>query len=128
MGVVMTPTFQFIKEKIEWLDKLEDGDFAARIIFQAMKWASEGFLCPGVEKYYKESVYKPGYMMHSLEFYATYDRRVNIALDIINHVVDGHGVEYSKSQNCEYINVGDGYATTIIYDRENARWLVRSLF
>lgn len=50
--------------------------------------------------------------------------RVTIALDAINHVMDGYGVESlgtgpgpSYAPPYEFISMGDTYATTLIYKR-----------
>jgi hypothetical protein len=57
------------------------------------------------------------------------------ALEIINEILDGHGVavltdnewdSYYCNIGVEYVNMGDSYAPTVCYDTRKQRWMVCS--
>lgn len=56
-------------------------------------------------------------------------------LEAINILIEGHGVAYaassrdtcSKAYGIEYINMGDTYAVTVIYDRDKGRFIVATV-
>jgi hypothetical protein len=59
--------------------------------------------------------------------------RVTVALHAINELVEGHGVEGlgpgrsgDYAPPYEYINTGDTYSTTLIYDRDKDRLFIGS--
>ncbi len=57
--------------------------------------------------------------MHSSP-YTSQMWRNTVALHAIDRLVEGHGVE-SLGERYEYVNMGDAYTTTLIYDREQNR-------
>lgn len=54
--------------------------------------------------------------------------RIERQLHAIDIEIDGHGVEpvVDDTVVMEYINLGDTYDTTVIYDYTRSRWLVMS--
>lgn len=48
----------------------------------------------------------------------------------VNKAIGGHGVESiwqgNDKPSCRYINMGDTYANTLIYDENTSKWLVMS--
>jgi hypothetical protein len=122
------------KAIIEWMgtSQLELGDKAATICRQAMEWAEGADPKPTLEAFYEEVVYPH----HGQGLYATLDyyrnRRVDVALKIMDVAMETHGVEYVKSnedtyhdaEGFEYLNTGDTYSATIIYDLAEGRWLL----
>lgn len=51
------------------------------------------------------------------------------ALEWANHVLAGHGVEYirDKRGGISYVNMGDSYAPTVIYDHSARRFRFTSI-
>lgn len=52
--------------------------------------------------------------------------QVELILEAINEITDGHGVEYIKKNGkiaIEYVNMGDTYTPTIVFNRET--WTFR---
>ena len=56
---------------------------------------------------------------------------VELQLEAINGVLEGHGVEaldessdWFPQPHYSYVNMGDTYTTTVVYDHERGRWLI----
>jgi hypothetical protein len=67
---------------------------------------------------------------------ATGPKMIDVALDGINDVLQGYGVEgipdagwhnYYCSTGLLYVNMGDTYTPTVIYDTRKSRWIIGSL-
>ena len=117
----------------EWMDtsKLELGDKAATICRQAMEWAEGADPKPTLERYYERETYGLGQgLYHSLDYYR--GNRVDVAMKIMDKAMETFGVEYVPSNRdtvtrpagFEYLNTGDTYGATIIYDRGAQQWLL----
>jgi hypothetical protein len=120
---------------IEWMDtsKLHLGDKAATIARQAMEWAEGAEPKPTLEQYYNRLVFEEGlgqgFQYHSLDSYRSRDRE-DAALKIMDIAMETHGVEYIKSHQDDYhdaygisyLNTGDTYAGTILYDHADGTW------
>lgn len=61
--------------------------------------------------------------------------QIDIALDTINKILNGHGVEALTDNgwdtyycNCGvlYVNMGETYCSTVCYDTRKERWLISS--
>ena len=65
----------------------------------------------------------------ALRLPAAYDTQTR-AFEALNEVLGGYGVEYVGSvegiQGIEYVNRGDTYSATLIYDRRDDLWRVGS--
>lgn len=115
------PTVSQIKREISWLNKLHLGvDQAARIVRQAIEYAETGRMGAALERYVEENrIYQRG------------DRRDH-ALSIMNKALETFGVEYIASrqdtynngEGLQYLNTGDPYIETIIYDEGMGTWLI----
>lgn len=56
---------------------------------------------------------------------------IELKLCAINHVIDGHGVEAifdsgAKWPDMEYVNLGDTYTATVVFDWVEHKWMVTS--
>jgi hypothetical protein len=120
------------KAIIEWMStsQLELGDKAATICRQAMEWAEGADPKPTLESFYEDVVY-PFHgqgLFVNLDYYR--NNRVDVALKIMDVAMETHGVEYVKSNQddfhtaagFEYLNTGDTYSPTIIYDLSDGQW------
>ena len=55
-----------------------------------------------------------------------YPRNYYLVLMAINEVLDGYGVEYHEGFNFEYVNMGDTYTLTVIYDWDKKEYFLTS--
>jgi hypothetical protein len=49
-----------------------------------------------------------------------------IIMVAINEVLDGYGVHYCEEYDFEYVNIGDTYDCTVVYDRELKEFKITS--
>lgn len=67
---------------------------------------------------------------------ATTDKKIDIALDTCNAILHGYGVEAIRDNQWEngyymdigllYVNMGDTYIPTVVYDTRKKQWYVTS--
>ena len=105
----------------------------ARIIREAMEWAEYDEASTRLRTYYRNEVYSLNSgLYHDLDDYRFGD--VHVALQIIDRVLDTHGVEYiasndddyTRGRGIDYANTGDAYGWTVMYDYDKHRWLLGS--
>lgn len=131
MGI---PTIKTIKTHLEWLDKTELGeDLAAIIVRQAMEWAEHGANEPpgaALEAYFDE-LPKSVFRFFDLDDYRNYGERIRAAFQIMDVALETHGVEYLEpadyeAQGVDYLNTGDTYMATVVYDAKSQQWRITS--
>jgi hypothetical protein len=126
MGV---PTRNTIIDGLNWLDKTDLGDKAATICRQAMQWAETGEAADTLERFF-EKHRMPG-SFASLDSYRGYYDRVNVAFFLMDKALETFGKEYvpwktRPERGFAYLNTGDTYAPTIIFDFNTDTWRVAS--
>lgn len=61
--------------------------------------------------------------------------RIDEALDAINNILGGYGVEATRDNDLTgyygdigllYVNLGDTYAPTVVYDTRSDKWIIAS--
>jgi len=128
MGV---PTRSHIIDSLDWLDKTELGDEAATIARQAMQWAETGEAKPTFEQYFYDLTHDiPGRFGYAdLDDLREYTRRVQVALQVMDAAFETFGVEFvekKRGSGFSYLNTGDSYGATIVFDWEKETWGIGS--
>jgi hypothetical protein len=124
----MIPSRKTILDRLDWLDKLRDltPEQAATIVRQAMEYAETGEMRPTLDKYVED---------HRIGFLArAYSARSDTAMEIMDRALETSGIEYIPSNEdtsysaygLEYLNTGDTYTATVIYDRGEGKWMITS--
>ena len=113
--------------EIGWIDKLSDPDYSAKITHQAMKWAETGKSTKALNEFYDEHVYSEMFAAPaSLSRVKGYGDRVRTAMAIMDKALDTFGVEGLAEYEIEYLNTGETYAETIVYDWDEGKFMLTS--
>lgn len=137
------PSVQTIQDRLidyhaQWLEMPRKR--AAKIVREAMEvaegriplddartlveWASE----PGVVKLQPRRLRLPRVEDRIKEGWAHHWFRISEALDAVDVLLDGHGIEHLSSVDgsdpIAYVNMGDPYIPTVLYDYEKNRFYV----
>ncbi len=127
MGI---PTVKTIKQRIQWLDGLKLGDQAATICRQAMEYAETGEVGKTLEDYF-ETLPRTTLPLWFNDR-ASYGERVDLAFSIMDYALETFGAESVQGRDMhgrdsfEYLNTGDAYTATVIYDNKTGTWKITS--
>jgi len=114
------PSIKTIKTRLRWLNKTHLGaDLAAKVLREAMQFADTG----------KEGKTFAAYA-DTLPKRVLYESRLQYALRVMDSAAETYGVEYICSthdtqyeeRGLEYLNTGDTYTCTIIYNHDSDSW------
>ncbi len=123
----MIPSRKTILTRLDWLDKLErlTPDQAATIVRQAMEYAEGEGIKPTLNQFTRDAGIRSNLRAGS---------RVDRALHVMDVALETFGVEYIPSNEdtvysaygLAYLNTGDTYVPTVIYDHGKDKWEITS--
>lgn len=128
MGI---PTLKTIR-KLGWLDKTDLGEArSGTLIRQLMVYGETGEIKPGLESFMEEGPHG-GVHLYELDQHRYGD--IGLAMRVMDSILDTFGVEYipsaddtyNRTEGLDYLNTGDTYTPTVIYDYGKGRWMITS--
>jgi len=119
------PSLKTILERLPWLDKLPmPPEASALLIRQAMEYAETGTIGDLFGAFIEQEGMRP----------RIFQSRIHFALEAMNIALDTFGVDfvaprrgdYSAARGLEFLNTGETYTPTVIYDHGSKTWKITS--